>query len=49
MIDDSDFISTGEDEKGNKTPRRSSVNFVKQFARVYSTTNGGKFSYLILN
>lgn len=49
MNEDSENISPREDDKAGKSPRRSSINFVKQFARVYSTTYGGEFSYLILN
>lgn len=50
MINDSAHVSYGGDmEMRGKTPRVSSINFIKQFARVYSTTKGIEFSYLILN
>ena len=39
----------GEFEMTGKKPSSTSINFVKQFARVYSTTKGIDFSYLILN
>lgn len=49
MVNDSANVSYGDFEKTGKKPSASSINFVKQFARVYSTTKGIEFSYLILN
>lgn len=50
MDKDSGHINHNEEsEEHRKTPSSSSINFVRQFARIYSTTHGGEFSYLILN
>ena len=49
---DKETSNLHHNEKRNeegKTPRDSSISFIKQFARVYSTTHKGEFSYLILN
>lgn len=32
-----------------KSPRISSINFIRQYARAYANTNSGQFSTLILN
>ena len=47
--DSSHNYSQEEPSGSEKSPRSSSIHFIKQFARVYSTTHGGEFSYLILN
>ncbi|MCH5226269.1 MAG: hypothetical protein J1F16_00405 [Muribaculaceae bacterium] len=49
MRNDSAKYTFGESEKSAKEPRATSISFIRQFARVYSTTEGLKFSYYILN
>lgn len=50
MSKDHIYLNTGEDSiKGDKSPRDSSIVFIKQFARAYSGTHGVEFSYCILN
>ena len=50
MTNDSDcYTYGGESEKTHKSPSDFSLNIIKQFARVYSTTHGIDFSYCILN
>ena len=50
MVNDYTHISYGgEPENKGKKPKASSISFIRQFARVYSATQGVEFSYLILN
>ena len=50
MVNDSaHFPYGGESEFSGKTPKASSINYIRQFARVYSATHGIEFSYMILN
>ena len=46
--DSSNFPYGGENKRSAKLPNISSINFIKQFARVYSATHGIEFSYMIL-
>ena len=50
MVNDSSKISyDGDFDSKAKSPKTTSINYIKQFARVYSATKGVEFSYLILN
>lgn len=51
MTNDSTIFSLKFGSKGKemKSPRAASINFVKQFARVYSSLDGVNCSNLILN
>ena len=50
MTNDSSHLTlSGEQVKAGKSPKDSSLKFIKQFARVYSTFNGVYFTYCILN
>lgn len=49
MVNDSAPITYGGESDQPGKPRASSISYIRQFARVYSTTKGVEFSYLILN
>lgn len=45
----SHFSSEGDKESVRKSPKTSSINYIRQFARVYSTFPGQEFSYFIIS
>ena len=49
MTNDSTNYTHGGEMHHKDTPRETSINFIKQFARVYSATQGIEFTYCILN
>lgn len=50
MINDSANLAfSGDPDVASKSPSDASVNFIRQFARVYSSHKGVKFSSCILN
>ena len=45
----SHYSMEGDKEISKKSPNISSINYIRQFARVYSTFPGQEFSYFIIS